>query len=996
VPTYPCTKCALHLGATTVKVPSRGSDRPLVLFVGEAPAPEDDLRGEPFRDKPGRILDKLMRLAGLDPAVCRWTNAVRCIPRPEDGTSSYRRPYEEEIETCMPYLEAEILTKNPVFVVPLGNTALHALLPKAPKIGTARKKRWVLELPSLKWRYRKAKHWLRQGGFDDEVVLKSTTDSGYKSYLRQAENLGFPTIPTRQFTVYPSYAPSAASRGNLYAENAIIEDLGYLRSQVTEDRGIPFESYEYSGALEEIRAAYERIKEEYRAGKIEWITLDFETNGLNPYIAPYKGWTPKALLFSIAYGKGKSLTVPFQHRESSFANDYLAQKALVAMTQDLLETVPVANHNIKFDLHWAAFIGIAISKIRMHGDTMLASWTIWNDTIVEHNLETLATRHVGMVSHKEEMTTALADKVGEVFDADGGAREPTMDDIAIELVHKYCCADVDSTWRLHEKFRRLMDQAHLLPAHDGVCVPAIVPTADMEIAGIRCDLELLRKTRIEYEQTLQSYYDKLNSWGYKPLILGVLNEVRAQTYRKKGKNPPKRPITEYKLSSTRTRARLVFDILGFEPIKVGADGPSTDKAVMSALMEECTAKIGGSEDRDKSWTHKLEVLELVAEFVRTSTIYTRYIKPIPQFVDPNGIVHPAFGIRTTRTGRYTCRRPSFHQMPWKSVVKSAFQPHHSNGLILSVDYSQMELRVLASVAGDPDMIAAFESGEDIHRLISSMVLGKPQEMVLDAERRRMKTVVFGLIYGRTARSIAAQEHISEKEAQSLIDKFFARFPKVAKWIRVQHAYAKKHGCIWTPMGFRRVLEAGLPEGKRNNRAVNTPVQGGASDVGLRGLVNTWKLMKARPHLRTTMFAQVHDSILFSVRPNELFDIMVLASKGMVLLPTRELSWLKAPLKIDFELGTNWGELVSAELLPGRKVRLVKAKPEYHDELAARFLEWECQPDMVEFEENLTLEDGSKVVATGQAHATREAVKEITYTSVWEFPAWRPQELPMVA
>jgi len=977
-----CTKCHLHLGATNVKVKSKGSDRPMVLFVGEAPGRSEDAKGSCFVGKAGRDFDKLMDVSGLPPEYCRWTNVVRCIPWNNDQ-SSFRIPTQGEIEACMPYLEAEILQKDPVFIVPLGNTALHALLPKAPKIGTARKRRFYLELPSLKFRFRKALNWAKSKklytGDESDPLLppEEPNDKSMQKYLAAAESFGFPHIETKFFTVYPSYHPSAAARGNKAAELAIVEDLGYLRSQVTGDRGIPFGDYEYLDQLEDIRVGYDLIKSKYRNGEISCICVDLETNGLSPYLTK----DAKVLLWSVAYGEGKAFTVPFQHHESPFANDPLAQRAIVSMTQDLLETVPVTNHNIKFDLQWLALIGIHISTLKIAGDTMLSSWTLWNDTIKDHSLETLATRHTGMISHKEEMDHALEDAALALMEA-GEEREPTMDDIDIDIVHKYCCADVDSCLRLHHIFEGMMAEQNLVEPHHKVCVPAILPTTAMEIAGVRCNRRMLAETKKEYEGKFKEYYEQLDAWGLSDQIIQALNIAKREKARAAGKKPPKL-VDSFKLTAAAAKGALLFDVLEFEPKEYGKTGPSVDKAVIGDLMEQCTKHIGTYLDEDGSWSHKLKVIELVRDFTRDQTIYSRYIKPIPDFIDPNDVVHTNFGIRTTRTGRYNCRKPSFHQMPWKSVVKKTFIPHHPHGLILSVDYSQMELRVLASVTGDEDMIEAFRSGADIHRLISSMVLNKPPEEVLDAERRRMKTVVFGLIYGRTARSIAAQEHISEQAAQDLIDKFFARFPKVKEWIKRQHRYAKKHNMVFSPFGFRRLLERFLKDGERNNRAVNTPIQGSASDLGVLGLTNVYRLL-TKTTMQTSMFATVHDSILFSIHPQELYDIGVICRKGMVDYPRRDVDWLKCPIKIDYELGPSWGELVGADWLGDHRIKFEKAKPEYYEKMCEAFMMWDEPPILLEENKVLVLEDGSELVHSGRSEVTREAIKEEAITSVWEF------------
>jgi hypothetical protein len=258
--------------------------------------------------------------------------------------------------------------------------------------------------------------------------------------------------------------------------------------------------------------------------------------------------------------------------------------------------------------------------------------------------------------------------------------------------------------------------------------------------------------------------------------------------------------------------------------------------------------------------------------------------------------------------------------------------------------------------------------------------------VLTAERRRIKTVVFGICYGRSARSIAVQEHVSEAAAQELIDKFFYRFPRVKEWVKKQHAYAKKHGKVYSPFGFVRLLESYLSDYERNNRAVNTPIQGSASDIGICGMRNVYRLLtrKGSP-FKTTMFAQVHDSLLFSTYPGEIFDVLTICKKGMVDMPPREIPWLTVPIRVDFEIGPSWGELIEVKALADRQILFEKATPALYDRMCEIFMAWDNPPELIFSEKVLELEDGSQLYQSLSSVKIREAVKEEFYNSTWQFP-----------
>lgn len=1003
-----CTRCHLHSGATNVKIPSKGSDQPLVLFIGDQPGATDDAKNEMFTGNAGQKLFELLDTVGIDQSVCRFTSIVRCIPW-NDNESGPRQASQTEIDACLPHTEAEILTKDPVFIVTLGNGSLKSLIPSAPNIGKARKSRLYLELPRLSYIYNKAVRWAASQGHDPNdsgselVVPQAPTEKIIRRYIAKAEALGFPHIEQRTFTVYPTYHPYATLRDDgQNIQNSIIEDLSYIKSQITGEKSIPFENYKLLESLDEIKENFEYLKDLHKKGELECITLDVETAGDTSNaekvkvtgLSPYRSKKSKLLLYSISYGKGKAFTVPFQHCLSPFAEDKLGRLAIGGLTQDLLDHVPVVNFNIKFDLHWLADrLGINLNTINVVGDPFLAAWTLWNDTVMEKNLEVLVTSHVGMINHKEEMHNALAECYGTVFDDKGDPREPTMDDIDIDIVHRYCCADTDGTLRLHHWIESELKDHKLLDSHRHITVRAIVPTTMMERDAVRCDIEMLHKAKGEFEEKIDQVYAKLDEWGYGTTLVDSINSIKIDKAIKKGKKPPKQLIDSFCRKKAKNTLQLtsaaknvlLFDILGLTPLKWGKEGPSSDKETLGNLLEQCVIHIGKPEDSGNEWTHKHEVVSVLRQFSADTKMYTSYIKPMPSHVGPDGLLHTNFGIRTTKTGRYVAKDPSLHVMPWKSIAKRALVPLDPSGLIFSADHSQAELRVLASVTKDEAMISAFNSGADIHRMIAAIVMGKPPEEVLDAERRRIKTIVFGICYGRHATTIAAQERISLVEAEKLIKKFFKLFPGVAAWVNSQHAYGKKYNCVWSPFGFRRIFQSFLDDNEKDRRSVNTPIQSGASDLSVLGIINIHKMLKSRKLMKSTLFGFVHDSTLFSVYPGELWDVGTIAKKGMHDLPQDELKWLKAPLKIDFEVGPSWGELTEAKLLPDRQVKFESCKPAYHDKLTEVFMSWPNPPELISQETIYELEDGSAIYQSLSAVKSRDAKTEEKVNAIWKFP-----------
>jgi uracil-DNA glycosylase family 4 len=974
------------------------------MFVGEAPGKTEDEYGEPFIGDAGRKLDELMSQVGIDPSWCRWTNVVRCIPRAPRGRG-VRPPTFDEIDACSDYLEQEILATKPVYIVPLGLTAIKHFLPTVNTVKGARNKRYVVEFPSVRWRYRKFERWAKFKGIEH---AKAHSDAQMKKELdRAVRDHNFPEIPVQTFSVWPTYHPAAILRGNYDIEQMMVEDLSYLRMQITGEGMMPVDNYKLLTSLEEIKAHYDMVRDLYRAGKIPGVIYDVETTTLEVFLCPWY----ELLLFSVCYGKGHVFTVPFNHPESPFWYDKLSLAAIVGMTNEFLEEVPVAGHNIKYDVHASRKEKIRLRKIL--GDTYLASWTLFNDGS-EHGLEVLSTRYTDAVNHKDEMNEAFADvpmyvpledrylprvtTIPEVelvqslvdeeltipkstlksAQAKLGLRNATIDeqgriyrqknygDVPLDVLHRYCGSDTDSNWRLHVVFEQMLHDAALHEPHYRLTVPSILPVCDMEWDGIKINKAKFAEAEADYEKRLQDYYTFFEENGY-------LEEARAVITAKveaagKGSVPK-----EMKLTSTRVKAAILFDVLRFNEVKVSekTGAPSTDKEVLSTLLNDCLELVGTSKDRNGEYTHRADVLQKMIGFNKDHKIFSSYIRPIPTFADPEDLGHCSFGIRTTDTGRYNAREPSWHIIPTRSMVKSAVEPHHPDGLIEVVDYSQMELRVLAVVTGDEIMLKAFADGKDIHSEMGALVLGKDPGKITKQERRRIKTINFGIAYGRGPASIAAQENMSVDEAREIVEHFFRTFPKIKRWIDSQHSLVHREMEVWTATGFRRSFPDGRFEPDQlERRAVNTPIQGPASDTTADAMIRMHRRLQLFKALQSKMWGFTHDSLSFSIWPGELYEVSLLAQKVMADIPNQTNNWIKTPLVEDYEVGVTWGEMMSMSLLPDRQIRL-DGKADYFAKFKHRVLGWMDPPELVSVERYNDEGDDGEIVPMAK--------------SLWVFP-----------
>jgi len=964
-----CTKCPLHLSAFTVKVASRGSEKPRILFVGEAPGRVEDKAGQAFVGKSGKKLKELFGRTGIDEDWCRFTNVVRCLP-PGQGGASVRPPYPEEVEACRDYLEAEIVSCDPIFIVPLGLSAIKFFCPNLKTVKGARGKRHVVEFPSITWSYKKYRKWLQIKGLDDEVKQVSS-EGQMKAQLKKAIKSGFPNIPTKTYTVWPTFHPAAVLRGNAEAEQHMVEDFSYIRHQITGESSIPWQKYRILKTLDEIKEVYENIKQLYLTGQIKHIVSDVETTTLETHLCPFY----ELLCFCITWGEEQSVTIPFNHKDSPFFNDKLLLDAVRSLTNELFELVPVANHNLKFDVQafWKA--GIHVKKVS--DDPMLAAWTLFNDT-AEHGLEALTTRYTDMLSHKEEFSLAyntlpnympLEEKYhradGEIpkfcIEDDSGNlyRPKHYGDVDFDILCRYCAADGDGTFRLQVVLEKILREKGLWESHQALAIRATLPVAQMEWDGIRLDVDMFRKSQKEFERSLSQITQWFEDRGYLEEALEVVNTRL------------KKPAKSAKLTSTNVKRAIVYDILGF-PVKKKTKNkdplkrlPSTDKEAIEECLEQCLKHKGTAKDKQGFYSHRIEALTKILTFNKDNKTLTSYLKRLPEQVDENKIGHTHLGIRTTDTGRFNCKSPSWHIIPWHSIIKKAIVPLHENGLIMVSDFAQQELRVLAMVTQDEKLLAAFSSDRDLHRYVASLCYKKPEEDITDAERRDTKSVSFGIIFGRGAPAIAAQLNISIDEAQGLIDLWMTTFPKVKEWIDRQHELAHKNMEVWTCSGFHRIFPEGMYDvGEIERRAQNTPIQGPASDICDYAMIRAQEILSKVTQLQSKLWVTIHDSLCFSIYPSELLPIANLARKTMVDLTQRELPWVKIPLKNDYEVGVTWGELLKMELLQEFGKVELDGPTEYYDRFVECVMNWQKTPELL-YEETRTKEgdDGSVVEYT---------------------------------
>ncbi|KKL77092.1 hypothetical protein LCGC14_2038340, partial [marine sediment metagenome] len=552
--------------------------------------------------------------------------------------------------------------------------------------------------------------------------------------------------------------------------------------------------------------------------------------------------------FSLSAGKNSALYVPLAHSYLGVPRQIEKRAALDAIAPVLGdERISKAGHNIKFDLLVLEREGVEIKGPLL--DTMLASHML-NPERQSHSLEATALEHLGWTKRP--------------FKEVAGSSTGGFDAVELEQAADYAAEDALLAWELKEKLFADLEREGLRELYDTLEMPLIRVLARMEAEGVMVDSAQLGVLGRELEQEMCSVRDR--AW----LIAGE----------------------EFNLNSPKQLGRVLFEKLGLTPGKKKKTGYSTDANVLEALAGE----------------HELPG-ELLA-WRSLSKLKNTYVDVLPRLVNPRTCrVHTSFNQAATATGRLSSSNPNLQNIPirgeWGTRIRGCFIASEGS-LLLSADYSQIELRVLAHLSGDEALKEAFQKDEDIHTRTACALFEVAPKQV-DAEMRRAaKTVNFGVIYGMSAFGLAGSLGIGHAEAAHFIEEYFAAHPGVSAYIKHTVEQAKKTGYVSTIMGRRRPVPE-LNSSNHNTRllgerlAVNTPVQGSAADIMKAAMLRVHGALMSEG-LRSRMILQVHDELLLEVPEEEAEQATALVLKGM-----QEAVELSIPLRVDHGIGKNWAE-----------------------------------------------------------------------------------------
>jgi DNA polymerase-1 len=580
-----------------------------------------------------------------------------------------------------------------------------------------------------------------------------------------------------------------------------------------------------------------------KLAKAERFAFDTETTSLDPHAAKLVG-----LSFSVV--PGEAWYIPVGHSYLGVPDQLPAEEVLEALRPIFVcsEKLKIGQ-NLKYDLIVLQGAGVHVAGPLY--DTMLASY-LTNPASKTHGLDKLAAELLGY------RTITYSEVAGS------GKKQVGFDEVEVSKATEYAAEDADITLRLYEKLQPLLveyEQEALFSEVEMALLPVLV---DMEQTGIRIAPELLHSLSKEMSQKLA--------------------ELETQIHQIAG--------TAFNVGSPKQLGEILFEKLGLPRGKKTKTGWSTDVEVLRKLADE----------------H--EVAARILDYRSLAKLKGTYTDALPKLISPEtGRIHTSFNQAVTATGRLSSSEPNLQNIPIRTEegrrIREAFVPSEGN-LLLSADYSQVELRILAHLADVPALKESFARGEDIHQRTASEVFGISPETVSAEQRRRAKAINFGVIYGMGAFGLAKQLNIGRREAQVFIDTYFQRYPGIRKFMDARIEEARACQYVRTLLGRRCAIpdinsKNGAIRGFAERNAINYPVQGSAADIIKLAMVNIYCRLD-KEQLDGKLVLQVHDELVFDVPRQEVEVIKALVKEEM-----EGAVKLSVPLVVEINCGDNWSE-----------------------------------------------------------------------------------------
>ena len=573
--------------------------------------------------------------------------------------------------------------------------------------------------------------------------------------------------------------------------------------------------------------------------------FDLETTGFDMFGDRIVG-------LSLATKAHEAWYVPFGHNaDVRLRNDIEAEYASILRPIFENENIAKVGQNMKFDILFLRALGIEVKGVKW--DTMLMHYLL--DAESRHGMDALAERYLNY------SPISIETLIGK------GAKQLTMDMVGVERVAEYAAEDADITLQLYDVLRPMLEkEASLAKLYHEIEEPMIGVLADMEWEGVTIDSDALRNYSLVLSQKLSA-------------IEAEIREISGEA--------------DININSSRQLGEMLF-----------AKMRITDKPKMTKTKQFCT-----DEEYLQSFAGEHKVVDLILEYRGLKKLLSTYVDSLPQLVNPvTGHIHTSYNQAVTATGRLSSANPNLQNIPVREDVgrpiRAAFVPSDERHELLSADYSQVELRLMAHLSGDENLCEAFREGKDIHSATAARIYKKSLEDVTSEERRRAKTANFGIIYGISAFGLSQRLRIPRAEAKQLIEGYFESYPKVKEYMDNVVADARDKGYVETLFGRRRYL-ADIDSRNANARAlaernaINAPIQGTAADIMKMAMVNVARRFKAEA-IRSRITMQVHDEIVVDLLRSEREKVEQIVREEM-----EGAAKLSIPLTAECGVGENW-------------------------------------------------------------------------------------------
>ncbi|BCD91715.1 DNA polymerase [Francisella halioticida] len=573
-------------------------------------------------------------------------------------------------------------------------------------------------------------------------------------------------------------------------------------------------------------------------------SFDTETDSLNTYEANLVG-------LSFCAKEGEAYYIPVQHRylgvPQQLELDMVLEKLKVIFADSKKAKIA---HNFKFDEKVLSKYGVEI-RGEIH-DTMIMAYVLKSSG--KHDMDSLSKEHLDIspIPYSEIAGT--------------GRKKQTLDQIEIEMVAKYAAEDADITFRLFNHLNSFLDkEANLYNLYSQVEMPLTLILNNMEKIGVKIDADKL----IEQSASLNKSIIRIQEECYE--LAGL----------------------EFNLSSPMQLREILFEKMDIPVIKKTAKGQaSTSEEVLVQLAEE------------------YGIAALIMKYRHLSKLKNTYTDKLPKTLDSDSRAHTSYNQTGTVTGRLSSSDPNLQNIPIKSPegrkIRQAFVAEDGS-CIVAADYSQIELRIMAHLSKDENLLKAFNNGLDIHSATAAEVLGIEISEVTNEQRRRAKAINFGLIYGMSAFGLAKQLEVARNEAQEYINVYFNRYPKVKEYMTKAKEFAKQSGYVETILGRRLYL----PEISSRNvmqrnaaerAAINAPMQGTAADIIKKAMIKVNTMISQEYNGKIKMVMQVHDELVFEVEKNKVEEISAKIKEIM-----EDAIKLSVPLEVNVDTGDNWDQ-----------------------------------------------------------------------------------------